>query len=347
MYSFLSVGWGFISDIDIESERLRLIGGQRFTIWSVHRLISLRTYNGIVSYKPAPIQQSHNNQQQQQYSHNHYHQQHQQQPNGHSAGGVGDNNARMKHSMSYNTSLDCQYCNGVTDCEYCDIEFDDVLSLETITGGPDAYRPRLDSWYSATSRKSTYFSTADSLYQSIAERQSVNNLNQFNDDCDGLGGASGGPSNVQMFGPPSSIPALTTPVPDTWVTLKGDFVLVHAAYQSHLGSDCYFATESKLNDGIIWLVIIHAGVSRSQLLSFLLGLSSGTHIPTLPNDYIKIIPVTAFRIEPLNLNDSGHMTVDGENVEYGPIQGEIFPGIANVMVPSFNSLNSNHVNTPQ
>lgn len=50
MFSFLSVGWGLISDIDIESERLRAIGGQRFTIWSVARIIGLRTYKGKVSY---------------------------------------------------------------------------------------------------------------------------------------------------------------------------------------------------------------------------------------------------------------------------------------------------------
>lgn len=39
VYSFLSVGWGFIADIDIESERLRILGNPRFTIWSIARLI--------------------------------------------------------------------------------------------------------------------------------------------------------------------------------------------------------------------------------------------------------------------------------------------------------------------
>lgn len=39
VYSFLSVGWGFIADIDIESERLRMLGSPRFTIWSIARLI--------------------------------------------------------------------------------------------------------------------------------------------------------------------------------------------------------------------------------------------------------------------------------------------------------------------
>lgn len=53
LYSFLSVGWGLIADIDIESERLRAIGGQRFTIWSIARLIGLRIYKGTVSYLPC------------------------------------------------------------------------------------------------------------------------------------------------------------------------------------------------------------------------------------------------------------------------------------------------------
>lgn len=52
MYSFLSVGWGLISDIDIESERFRAIGGQRFTVWSVARLLDLRTYRGKLWYLP-------------------------------------------------------------------------------------------------------------------------------------------------------------------------------------------------------------------------------------------------------------------------------------------------------
>lgn len=39
VYSFLSIGWGFIADIDIESERIRMLGSPRFTIWSIARLI--------------------------------------------------------------------------------------------------------------------------------------------------------------------------------------------------------------------------------------------------------------------------------------------------------------------
>lgn len=309
MFSFLSVGWGLISDIDIESERLRAIGGQRFTLWSVHRLISLRTYQGKVSYIPALVSNMNRSNSLPREG------------GGGGGGGVG----LLKHSISYNTTLDCHDCrsgggggpnDSHSNCDACDTNFSDVLSLET-GSNLDTFRPRIDSWYSATSRKSTYFSTVDSIYES--DRASNE-------------GAPTGTNVVQMYGPPSRLPALTASLSDSWKTIDGEFVMVHAAYQTHLSTDCYFAPLSKLNDGIIWLLIIRAGVSRSQLLSFMLGLSSGSHIPTQANQYIQMIPVTAFRIEPSG-STPGHMTVDGENVEYGPIQAEIFPSLAKVMVP--------------
>ena len=53
MYSFLSVGWGLLSDIDIESERLRFLGESRFATWTLVRTLNLRTYRGRLSFKMA------------------------------------------------------------------------------------------------------------------------------------------------------------------------------------------------------------------------------------------------------------------------------------------------------
>jgi sphingosine kinase len=36
-YSFLSIGWGLLADMDIESERLRFMGGFRFTVYGIIR----------------------------------------------------------------------------------------------------------------------------------------------------------------------------------------------------------------------------------------------------------------------------------------------------------------------
>lgn len=42
--------------------------------------------------------------------------------------------------------------------------------------------------------------------------------------------------------------------------------MVHAAYQTHLGQDYFFAPRATLADGIIWLLIIKAGITRANLV---------------------------------------------------------------------------------
>ena len=51
MYSFLSVGWGLLSDIDIESERLWFLGESRFAAWTLVRTFNLKSYRGRLSFK--------------------------------------------------------------------------------------------------------------------------------------------------------------------------------------------------------------------------------------------------------------------------------------------------------
>ncbi|UYV60166.1 SPHK1 [Cordylochernes scorpioides] len=119
---------------------------------------------------------------------------------------------------------------------------------------------------------------------------------------------------------------LSRPVPQDWVVREGEYVLVYAAYQTHLGTDVFFAPFAKLNDGIIWLVLIHANVTRAQMFAIFSGLQSGSYIK---NEAVEMIPVRAFRLEPLS---DGYMTVDGEAVPTQPIQAEVLPGAANILL---------------
>nr|XP_039265564.1 sphingosine kinase 2-like [Styela clava] len=52
-YSFLNFAWGFIADVDIESERYRALGPVRFTIGCAVRVANMRLYQGRISYLPA------------------------------------------------------------------------------------------------------------------------------------------------------------------------------------------------------------------------------------------------------------------------------------------------------
>ncbi|XP_039958932.1 sphingosine kinase 2 [Bactrocera tryoni] len=306
MYSFLSVGWGLIVDVDIESEHLRSIGASRFTFWAIRRLISLRTYKGRLSYircdrkdgrkafgtrvstvsneerrLPPEVQEFHD---------------------------IPNTPAGAKEDDFYSTNTGTNR----------DDEFNDAISLDHMS-----FHSNADSWHSAVSKRTAYFSLTD---QSLRSRRSVlSRLESIN-------------LEYESRRPPSTIPSLDLPVPtDTWHTEEGEYIMVHAAYTTHLSADCFFAPESRLNDGIIYLVIVRSGVGRSQLAHFLLGMSSGTHLPKEPNKYIEVVPVRAFRIEP-SPDREGIMAVDGERVDYGPLQGEVLPGMIKVMVPNGNAI---------
>jgi len=41
------------------------------------------------------------------------------------------------------------------------------------------------------------------------------------------------------------------------------------------------------------------------------------------------LPITAVKIEPLTPN--GHMTLDGELIDYGTLEAEVIQGCANIM----------------
>ncbi|KAG2460823.1 FBF1 factor, partial [Polypterus senegalus] len=202
LFSFLSVSWGFVSDVDIESERLRPIGGARFTLGTLWRLASLRVYQGKVAY----------------------------------------------------------------------------LSLEAKTD---------------SSPNSQQFTTG-----------------------------TNGPKDTLLV-------PLDQPVPSHWTLVEDEeLVLVLAACQTHLGEDFICAPAALLSDGIIHLIVVKAGISRSALLSLFLAMEKGTHLQ-VQSPHVLYIQTRAFRLVPHSTK--GYMTVDGERVECGPIQAQVHHQLGRVI----------------
>eukprot|EP00470_Lotharella_oceanica_P009279 CAMPEP_0170184344 /NCGR_PEP_ID=MMETSP0040_2-20121228/33406_1 /TAXON_ID=641309 /ORGANISM="Lotharella oceanica, Strain CCMP622" /LENGTH=366 /DNA_ID=CAMNT_0010430383 /DNA_START=299 /DNA_END=1399 /DNA_ORIENTATION=- len=52
-YGMLSLSWGLIADIDINSEMCRCCGAARFTAYGIYRLLCTRTYYGSIRYIPS------------------------------------------------------------------------------------------------------------------------------------------------------------------------------------------------------------------------------------------------------------------------------------------------------
>jgi len=54
------------------------------------------------------------------------------------------------------------------------------------------------------------------------------------------------------------LPPLDEPLPKDsgWVTVSGEIVCVYTSMVPFIGTDLYFAPSAKLDDGIIWLMIV-------------------------------------------------------------------------------------------
>ncbi|KAK3574698.1 hypothetical protein QTP86_014565 [Hemibagrus guttatus] len=243
LLSFLSLAWGFVADVDIESEKYRHVGAARFTMGTLVRLTSLRVYKGKLAYLPAEESQA--------------------PPSSSSSMSFTDGS---NSSLVHPRNLNCQNHHFHNSCN-----------------SNNAHKP---NWTNE--------------------------------------------APVTMRGPPDSLLVpLDQPVPTHWTVVKEeDFVLVMAVYQSHLAEDLIAAPASRLDDGIIHLIYVKAGISRPALLHLFLAMEKGAHLST-NCPFVVYVKVRALRLEPYS--PKGIITVDGEVVEYGPVQAQVHGRLARII----------------
>ncbi|XP_068177835.1 sphingosine kinase 1-like [Antennarius striatus] len=251
LFSFLSLAWGFVADVDIESEKYRHVGAARFTLGTLVRLVSLRIYKGKLSYLPVT------------------------------------EDSVSSEGLTNNVTLRCN------------------------NQAPSGQRPP----------------SSDSLCE-----------NSFHNSCHSNNGLKARRTeartcrnaNKPLSSPPDSVlPPLDQPLPRNWVVVpEEDFVLMLAMYQSHLAEDLMAAPGATLNDGVIHLFYVKAGISRAALLNLFLAMEKGAHMTT-SCQYLVHVKVLALRLEPSSAK--GVITVDGEVVDYGPVQAEVHRGLARLI----------------
>ncbi|XP_059188685.1 sphingosine kinase 2-like [Centropristis striata] len=133
-----------------------------------------------------------------------------------------------------------------------------------------------------------------------------------------------------LAGPPDSLLLpLDQQLPSDWVVVQEeDFVLMLAMYQSHLAEDLLAAPDATSDDGVIHLFYVRAGISRAALLKLFLAMEKGAHLATNCQHLVHA-KVRALRLQPYS--PKGIITVDGEVVEYGPLQAEVHRGLARLI----------------
>uniref|UniRef100_A0A8D0FEU8 Sphingosine kinase 2 n=1 Tax=Strix occidentalis caurina TaxID=311401 RepID=A0A8D0FEU8_STROC len=277
VFSFLSVAWGLVADVDIESERLRRLGPARFALGAAARLLALHTYRGRLSYLPAV-------------------------PRSATADATA---ATEPATAAHVATADAALPRALSDLGLC----------AGTSSGPGTPEGDGGDWGDAGD---TAAATKPHGVTSIPENTPKH------------------PSPPAPPSPPGGpvddlLVPLGQPVPPSWVTLEGDFVLVLAIYQSHLGAELVAAPRARPDDGLIHLCYVRAGVSRGALLRALLAMTrGGGGGGDVTGPPLARVPARAFRLEPLT--PRGVLTVDGERVEYGPLQGQIHRGLARVLL---------------
>ena len=108
-----------------------------------------------------------------------------------------------------------------------------------------------------------------------------------------------------------------------WCVIEDEFIFLWAMNTPWAASDMNVTPYARLDDGAIDVLVMRKGTSRWELLKALLRCGKGEHLDLPHMEYYK---VRSFRLEPLT--KKGLLVVDGELVDYSPIEMEIIPNLA-------------------
>ena len=133
--------------------------------------------------------------------------------------------------------------------------------------------------------------------------------------------------DVRQFGPKADLLVpLSEPVPSSWEVLEGEFLAITVLMIPHMARSFFGDAEFNIGTGKFRIVICEGRMSRLGMLGLLTKADTGAH---LDMDEVVRKEAIAFRLEPQTT--PGLLTVDGEQMYYGPLQGQIHPGLARVM----------------
>ncbi|CAL1530623.1 unnamed protein product [Lymnaea stagnalis] len=359
IFSFLSVTWGIMADIDYESEKYRNLGEARFTIGAIKRILSLRTYRGRISFLPVaeynPQDLSNSKKVLTKIRRFSLRSRSSSKSTNDSASRT-SNSPRMltKRCYSMDNSGYSEHQLRMAEGDTTQVQADEALNihngkLELGQGEEQESMQKLCAGLTVTENKQ-FTACAEANVEGAATANGLENSIELPHNKYNHGGDETYEEQYKMtilsetqevnveeetyhgkksdFGPVPTplLTPLDKEVPENWVKVEGEFILVAAVYQTHLGSDMLAAPDAHLNDGHIHLMIVREGISRNALLNLFLSFGQGSHVHS---PYVESVKVLAFRLEPETSN--GNIMIDGERFDPSPLQAQILPGLARVM----------------
>lgn len=120
---------------------------------------------------------------------------------------------------------------------------------------------------------------------------------------------------------------LSDPVPSNWIVMENDFINVNFATIPHMAHEVFTTKQAHVGCGTIYLIYTESSVTRRlDLFKMIDKMAKGNHTEM---SMIHVVEAKAFRIEPTD--GPGMMTLDGEEMPYGPLQAQIHPQMGRVL----------------
>lgn len=110
-----------------------------------------------------------------------------------------------------------------------------------------------------------------------------------------------------------------------WYVIEDEFIFIWGMNVPWAAHDMNVTPYAQLNDGSIDILMMRQGTSRLEILQALLRCGKGEHLDLPHLEYYK---ARALRLEPLT--NQGLIVVDGELVDYTPIEIEVIPSLARI-----------------
>ncbi|XP_018008074.1 sphingosine kinase 2 isoform X2 [Hyalella azteca] len=290
--SFLSFGLGLLTDIDIQSERLRILGEARFTLWGIGKVMVQRRYSVTISFKRASgikrdeLKKSASQSELQSQT-------------------CESRRPNLQHSISCHAPHPEDPPSPSTPDE------DDVPN--EFPGNPEVEDNDDSSSFPLGHSRDEVELGRDALDESLWNKKTSTRKADY--------------SHLLQKGGADAACPFSDPVPEDWETIKGEFLLVYVVYQSHISSSVMMIPEAAPDDGIMWLILMPGSMSRPAIAKVLLQLDNGMYA-RVPG--VRLIPVTGVRIVPHDTQ--GLLTIDGESIPFEPIHAQVLPGLARVLV---------------
>lgn len=293
LFSFLSLAWGFVADVDVESERYRQAGALRFLLGTLVRLASLRVYRGRLAFLPVCQEGTTKVEEEE-----------------------GGSRGMIAPLSLLSSSVDEDSSPATSPPDSPNSSFCSAMSCGPVS--------------ESSPPCSAVCPSENSIHDNTSSHNDNNTLHNASNNAIKLLQAASDQTTYRVKGPSDSLlPPLDKPVPAGWTQVAEEgFILVLAMYQSYLAEDLKAAPEARGQDGCIHLYYVLEGVSRAALLRLFLAMEKGGHV-ACGCPQLVYRRVRAFRLEPLS--PQGVITVDGEQVECGPVQAQIHASLARLI----------------